>query len=374
METYHHSFSCGPTLVHHESISHYQEDFHPSFANNLKFFEIWNHAKDQVKKLVEVDSQFEVYFQSAESICGIWSCLNSILKPKDKIMIIENGYYSQKIKRFVESLDYECSTIHFAEDESSSSNLDEIKGKLLLFKPKLVICVHCETNSGILNPILDIGEFCLAYDSLLMVDFVSSAGAMEIKMQDWNVDFGILGTHKSLNLFPDLSIVVTSPRVQELICEVKYQGYDSLYQFRDVPKEKFFPYCPNWRAIIALGKRLDFMETEGFQKIYKNHEDVSKFIKGRIEAMGLELYAKYPQTASHMVTTVKLPKHVKWHHWNEKLLESGFLCSVGCGNLKKQVFRIGHLGIQANMKKAKSGMEIIEKVLKDYKREKPMSK
>eukprot|EP01080_Neovahlkampfia_damariscottae_P003652 gene3652-6468_t len=367
METYKYSFSCGPTLIDEKAMSVYQEQFHPSYQNHKHFIKTYKETQDQVKRLVNVDDDYEVYFQTGESILGIWSCLKSTLKPKEKVTIIENGYYAQKIQSFIEGLGYELSVIHFPENETSASNIDLIKQKILSFQPKLVICVHCETNSGILNSILDIGEICIKSKSYLMVDFVSSAGAMEILMKEWNVDFGVLGTHKSLNLPPDLSILVTSPGVKEIIDENKYRGYDGLYQYKDIFQTKIFPYCPNYRSILALNKKLESMEDEGIQTIFKNHEKVSRILKDGIEELGLELYPKYSQFLSPFVTCVKIPKHIHWKDLNQRFLKEDFLVSVGLGNLKKHIFRIGHMGLQADEKKAKHCIQIIKEVLEDFK-------
>ncbi len=99
--------------------------------------------------------------------------------------------------------------------------------------PKLVTAVHCDTPSGVLNRNLGaIGRWCRSKDALFAVDFVASAFAADVRVDDWHIDLGMLGTQKVLSLGPDLGIATVSERAWNVIAQVNYKGYDALAPFK----------------------------------------------------------------------------------------------------------------------------------------------
>lgn len=60
----------------------------------------------------------------------------------------------------------------------------------------MITAVHCETPSGILNPIKPLGEIAQEVGALLYVDFVSSAAGTEVRVDDWHIDLGLLGSQR----------------------------------------------------------------------------------------------------------------------------------------------------------------------------------
>ena len=79
--------------------------------------------------------------------------------------------------------------------------------------------------------------------------------------------------------------------------------------------------------------------------------------------MGLKLYAKEIELASPTVTAVKIPSGWTWCELDESLREYGMAVGGSYGLLAGKVFRIGHMGSQADMELVKEGMDILEEVL-----------
>src|SRR5690606_32525555 len=116
--------------------------------------------------------------------------------------------------------------VGFGYDEVADPN--RVRDVAREFRPKLVTAVHCETPSGTLNPLKEIGEICREIDALYYVDFVASAGGAPVEVDQNQIDLGLLGSQKVLSLMPDLSMVSISPRAWEVIEAVNYVGYDAL--------------------------------------------------------------------------------------------------------------------------------------------------
>lgn len=353
------SFSCGPTLIEPQSLHIYSQQYSYS-DNDPDFLNLYENTQKLIKSLLNIED-YEVFLQSGSSIVSIWGSFKSILKPKDKVVVLKTGYYSTRLFEILNSLEFDVKSLEF---DIESSNFGDLRKLVSDFHPKMIVATHCETASGFILPVVEIGKISREFNSLLFVDFISTFGAMELPFRDWNIDIGIFGTHKALNLPPDLGISVVGQRVLDLIEENQYQGYDSLYLLSNSLKRNQFPYSFNWRSISALNVRIHQIE-KNKKEIYDQHIEISKKIRSNLKEMGLKLLTENERLFSPVVTVVKLPEKVSWNDLNNKLKEKGVLFSSGKGELHGKVMRIGHMGIQCNLELLLSSLQILETVLKD---------
>ena len=72
-------------------------------------------------------------------------------------------------------------------------------------KVKLVVVVHVETSTGVLQPLQDISALCKQYEALFLVDTVTSLGGHEVALDDWGIDICYSGTQKCLSCPPGLA-------------------------------------------------------------------------------------------------------------------------------------------------------------------------
>ena len=123
--------------------------------------------------------------------------------------------------------------------------------------------VHCETPSGVLNPLREVGAICREVDALFYVDFVASGGGVPVEVDGCAIDLGLLGSQKVLSLMPDLSMITVSDRAWAAVEEVGYAGYDALAPWRTGLADKYLPYTHNWQAMAGLRVALQMLQDEG---------------------------------------------------------------------------------------------------------------
>lgn len=167
-----------------------------------------------------------------------------------------------------------------------------------------------------------------------------------------------------MSLPPDLGIVTVSPKAWKVAEEVKYSGYDALLPFKNALEISEFPYTHNWRAVAALEWACDQLLKEGLEKSYKRHEEVAQYCRDRLKKMGLKLFPKLESSSSPTVTAVYVPDGWTWKDLDAKLREKGVVFGGSYGELKNKIFRIGHMGTQADMELVKKAMDVLEEVLK----------
>ncbi|MDW7680851.1 MAG: aminotransferase class V-fold PLP-dependent enzyme, partial [bacterium] len=232
------------------------------------------------------------------------------------------------------------------------------------FHPKMVTMVHCETPSGILNPLKEIGELISKYSvPLFFVDAVSSAGGVEIKADDWNIDLCVIGSQKCLSAPPDISITAVSERSWKIIDFIDYKGYDALLPWESALENRWFPYTPSWHSVAAIYQTTQSLLSEGMRSVFVRHRKAAEYCRKRVKGMGLELFPIDEYTSSPTVSAVKVPLKINWQRLDTKLRSRGMVVGGSLGKLANNVFRIGHMGSQANMDLLEHGMDILEYVL-----------
>ena len=348
----------GPVSVPVKFREAYLTDFGSSDLEK-DFYSLLRDNQELLKKILKTENS--VTIQSGEAMLVLWGALKSTVKPKDRVLTLSNGLFGHGLGEMAESLGAE---VRYIEAEDGSFIDKSILGSELdSFKPNVVTAVHCETPSGLLNPIEEIAPMIKESGALFCVDFVASAGGADVRVDEWGIDLGLLGSQKCLSLLPDLSVLTMSERAWRAAEEVNYAGYDAVLPWKNAEVRMEMPCTHNWHANAAMNLSLRSLLEEGLENSFRRHREAAEYCRYRILAMGLELYAKDIKLASPTVTAVKVPSGRTWEQLDGSLREHGMGAGGSYGLLAGKVFRIGHMGSQANMELVKKGMDVLEKVL-----------
>ena len=182
---------------------------------------------------------------------------------------IGTGVFGYGIGEMARQVGAEVEVVGFPYD--SVLDPEPVRAAARRFRPRLVTAVHCETPSGTLNPLYEVGQICREVDALYYVDFVASAGGVPVDVDANQIDLGLLGSQKVLSLMPDLAMVSVSDRAWAAVAEVNYAGYDALGPWRTGVADRYLPYTHNWQAMAGLQVALDLLLAEGLENVYRRH-------------------------------------------------------------------------------------------------------
>jgi aspartate aminotransferase-like enzyme len=360
MKTYPIPMVPGPVRVPDEVLAVYQTDFGSGDLEG-DFLDLYNHTEANLQKILATRNH--VVIQTGEGMIALWGALKSCLLPGDRLLAIATGLFGYGFGDMARSIGAEVRTYGTAYDETISQ-WDEIEEAIVEFKPKMITAIHCETPSGTLNPIAELGRLKQKYNvPLLCVDAVASLGGAPVNTDKWNVDLLLGGSQKCLSIPPSMAFLSVSDKAWEVIEEVNYPGYDALLPFRHAQENAYFPYTPYWHGMAALNVGAEFLLKEGLQNTFDRHEQAAAYCRERLTGMGLELFPKPNALQSPTVTAVKVPAGVKWEDLDRRFREKGLVVGGNYGILAGKVFRIGHMGSQANHELVKQAMDVIEQVI-----------
>jgi aspartate aminotransferase-like enzyme len=360
MQTYCLSMVPGPVSVPEEIRKVYQTDY-GSGDLEPEFFELYSETAIHLKKIIGTENS--VVIQSGEAMLTLWGALKSCLLPADRVLAIGTGVFGRGIGEMARSMGAEVNAVNWDNNETIM-DLDRVETAIKIFKPKMITAVHCETPSGTLNPLAELGMLKKDYHvPLLYVDAVSSVGGAPIQADQHHIDLCLGGSQKCLSAPPSTCFLSVSDTAWDVIEKVNYAGYDALKSFRFALKKKFFPYTPDWYGIAALNAGTARILNEGITECFNRHQRVAVFCRNKLTRMGLTLFPSINAVPSPTVTAVNIPSHYTWPEFDRRLRKHGLVVGGSLGPMENKVFRLGHMGSQADMELVKKSLMIIEKVL-----------
>ncbi len=305
----------------------------------------------------------DVVIMTGEGMLALWAGLKSCLKSGDKVLAISTGVFGEGIGQMAAGLGCEVKTIS-QPFNTTINNLAEIEKTIAEFKPHMITAVHCETPSGTLNPLDGIGMLKNKYAvPLFYVDAVSSLGGAPVHMDDWHIDLLLGAPQKCLSAPPSLCFLGVSQNAWDIAKDINYQGYDSLYPWKDLQKIGYFPYTPYWEGIGALNQATKNILEEGLESVFARHEEVAKLCRDGLQNIGIKLWVDEQAIASPTVTTAHIPDNFTWNNFQQILQKQGLIVGGGIGALDGKIFRLGHMGQQAKPELIRQALKIIEQTL-----------
>ncbi|MFH2218632.1 MAG: aminotransferase class V-fold PLP-dependent enzyme [Pseudomonadota bacterium] len=360
METYPIPMVPGPVKVPRAVLDAYQTNY-GSADMEAEFLDLYNKTEDNLKHILETKNQ--VVIKSGEGMIALWGALKSCLVPGDRVLAVATGVFGDGIGDMASLIGADVRKVSLSYDKTIS-DMPEIKEAIETFRPKMITAVHCETPSGTLNPLAELGQLKKQHRvPLLYVDAVASVGGVPVLTDEWQIDLCLGGSQKCLSSLPDMSFLSVSDTAWEIILTVDYAGYDALRPFKDAQASHYFPYTPNWHGVAGLNAGAELILTEGLSSSFDRHESVARYCREKLIEMGLTLFPAPEAIPSPTVTAVKIPEGMTWPELDARFREHGLVVGGSYGPLAGKIFRLGHMGSQADMSLVEQALNVIERVV-----------
>ncbi|MBQ7733659.1 MAG: alanine--glyoxylate aminotransferase family protein [Synergistaceae bacterium] len=325
-----------------------------------EFFALYRENQDLTQRLLHTRNS--IVITSGEAMSILWAALKCTLRPGEKLLAVSSGLFGEGFADMAKSLGVNAQVCAF--DYDSIPDSQKVYEHAKRFSPKVITAVHCETPSGTLAANLaELGKIAHEVNALFIVDFVSSAGGAPLDVDECNIDIGLLGSQKVLSMTPTLSLSSISPRAWDVIHDINYSGYEAYLNWREVPDIEYMPYTHDWAGMKALNISLNNIMLEGVDKAIARHEESAKLCRSLGLEMGLKLFPKSEAICSPTVSAFYIPEGFTWPEFNNALREKGLAVGGNYGSLAGKVFRVGHMGSQADINLVREGMRIIRQVI-----------
>ena len=205
--------------------------------------------------------------------------------------------------------------------------------------------VSNESSTGVFSDSTAIAKEARAQnpDVLTMVDAVTSAFAMDLKIKELDPDSLVFGTQKALALPPGLAIMLCSERLLDKAKTVPNRGfYGDLLKIKKQADVDYALTTPPVSLMYALDYQLDKALAEGMQTRYRRHQEMADLVRNWADK---KLNGIFPEKGYQSNSNGVLNKgDMDFDAFNSKLKAKGYEISNGYGDVKDKTFRIGHMG------------------------------
>jgi aspartate aminotransferase-like enzyme len=299
----------------------------------------------------EVQSLLQYVFQTKATVYTITGSgtaaaeagIVSALAPGQKALCVTNGKFAERWSQVCTTYGIEKKDLKLEYGEAPTAAM--IAAELKAAKYDAVILVHSETSTatvcdlaGIAKAVRDSG------DTLLIVDGITSIGAMPFKMDEWGVDVAITGSQKALMLPPGLGFVACSDRAWAAIEKNKARQdfYLDLRKYKKSMADGDTPFTPANTLIEAQAVSLRMVKDETIEMVWKRTHTIAEAFREGMKALGMELFSKSPADS---VSAIRYPAGVKDKDFRNHLKNKHNIhIAGGQGTMEGQIFRVNHMG------------------------------
>jgi len=289
--------------------------------------------------------EYEAILMQGSGTFGLESVVSSAIPPNGKLLVIVNGAYGHRIAKMASVLKIETQKLVYP--ENSHPHLGEIEKTL---KDDAAIThaavVHCETTTGIINPIQQIGAIVKRLGRVYFVDAMSSFGAVPVNLAQCGIDYLVSSSNKCIEGVPGFSFVLAKTEtLKSTEGWARSLSLNLLDQWQGLEANGQFRFTPPTHSLLAFRQALAELEHEGGVQArgarYRRNYDV--LVEGMRE-MGFQEYLQ-PEEQGYIITSFLYPDHPKfsfeefYKKLNEKdqVIYPGKVSGADC-------FRIGHIG------------------------------
>lgn len=276
---------------------------------------------------------------------AVEAMITSFVPRTGKLLVLINGAYGSRAKKIAEIAGRAVAVYETAED--TPPDLAKLQAMLVADKAIThVFAVHCETTSGILNPIQEIAELVAKQGRRLLVDSMSAFGAIEIDARTVPYDALASSSNKCLEGVPGLGFVVCR---KTAIAECKGNAttlvLDLFDQAEGFAKTGQYRFTPPIHVIVALGKAIEEHAAEGgVAGRGKRYRENAKVLIDGMRAMGFRTLLPEKQQAP-IIITFHMPTDPKFvfQSFYDGLKDRGYVIYPGKLTVADS-FRMGCIG------------------------------
>lgn len=277
---------------------------------------------------------------------GLEAAIVNLCSPGDTVVAVCGGAFGVRFADIAEAFGVKVNRVEVPWGQAADP---EAVRRALRETPdaRAVLVAHSETSTGVRNDLAAIASAVRGEPVLVVADAISSAGAVELRADEWGVDVVITASQKALMAPPGVALISVSDRAWEAVRAARlprfYWSFDRMRaELGDV--EAFTPFTPAISVVRALHAGLRLVEAEGLEARWARHRRTARAVRAGVRALGLQVVPG-EEDASETVTAVWMPEGVDPAALFTKLrTDHGVVLAGGPGRMHGKIFRFGHLG------------------------------
>ena len=334
---------------------------HPKVLEALsKFIELMDDIKSLLKYTFKTESD-ATFVLSGPGSLGMEACLVNLIEPGDKVVVCSGGYFANRMIQIIEKIGGQPVTVkqtwgRAIEPQSLEDALNQNPDA------KVVAFVHAETSTGALQNVKVLSEIARKHNCLVVADTVTSLGAVEIRVDEWQLDAAYSCSQKGLSCVAGMSPITFSDKALHRI--KNRNDLNLLLAYWSGGAKRAYHHTAPANHFYGLHEALLILKDEGIENSWRRHiENSIKFIM-KLKETGLEPLVPNGERIPNLLA-IKVPDgvddvKVRIELLNKHNLEIG----AGLGELAGKIWRIGLMGYNSNEKMIDFCVNALKDVMK----------
>jgi serine---pyruvate transaminase len=313
--------AMGAPVVHHRS-----PDFRPVYERCLA----------RLREVCRTES--DVLLFAASGTGAFESAVVNLVSPGEPHLVVSAGSFGERWAAMTSA--YGAEIDHLQYEWGEIPDPGDVRARLAAREAKAVWIVQSETSTGVVADVQAIAAVAKEAGALVVVDAVSSLGAVPCETDAWGLDVVVSGSQKALMTPPGLGLAAVSEAALAATGSTP-RFYFDWQRTRSAQRKLDAPFTPPVSLVSALDVALGLLLDEGLEAVFERHVRLGRAARAGAKAMGLELFSP-DDDRSAVVTAVRSPEAAEII--SGVRTRFGITLAGGQGDLKGKIFRIGHIG------------------------------
>ena len=333
-------FTPGPTPVPPEVLAALAEPVVHHRARDYR--EIYARCLTRLREVYR--TEHDVLMFTASGTGAFESAVANLTSPGDRQLVLSAGNFGERWASMVKA--FSVDLVHVQLEWGETPEPEDLRAALAdAGDVSVVYLTHSETSTGVVCDVQALAAVAKDADALVVVDAVSSLGAVPLETDAWGIDVVVSGSQKALMCPPGVAFVSVAPAALEAAARATSPRYVLDWERTRKAQAKLdAPFTPAVSIVRALDVALGLLLDEGLETAFDRHARLGRACREGAKAMGLELFSP-DEERSAVVTAIRVPDGVDATRVVATLRERfGITIANGQGELKGKIFRIGHIG------------------------------
>jgi 2-aminoethylphosphonate-pyruvate transaminase len=276
---------------------------------------------------------------------AVEAAVGTLVPRNGKLLVLVNGAYGERMARLARVMGRQVAALDFGE----TSPVDPGRVAAALDQDLAVThvgIIHCETSTGMRNPLEEVAQVVRDHGRRLLVDAMSSFGVLPLDARDIPFQAVVASSNKALEgvpgmgyvLVPEDDLLAAKGRSHSLSLDL----HDQYVYLRQTGRWRF---TPPTHVVSALAAALDQFEAEGGQpgRLARYQANCDRLLAG-LEALGLESFLPR-EVQAPVIVTVCAPEHPAYAFQDlyQRVKAAGFILYPG-KLTALETFRVGCIG------------------------------
>jgi serine---pyruvate transaminase len=333
-------FTPGPTPVPPEVLAALAEPVLHHRAPDFRV--VYERVLSRLREVHRTENDVLLFTSSGTG--AFESAVVNLCSPGDRVLVVSAGSFGERWIGLARG--YGCDVEELCYSWGETPTAGDLAHRLGELEPvSAVFLVHSETSTGVVADVQSLAATAKDAGALVVVDAVSSLGAVPLEPDEWGLDVVVAGSQKALMAPPGLATVAVSPAAWEQVERARLpRFYFDWTRTRQAQEKLDAAFTPAVSLVVALDVALGLLLEGGLEAAFERHVRLGRSCRAGIKGMGLELFSP-DEDRSAVVTAARMPAGLESTRLTRLLRDRhGVTIASGQGPLKDEIFRIGHIG------------------------------